>query len=323
MFPAQTSLIPVQIALARFLENQGWQAIFSDYPYWYLGTTPFMYLTGPILPIILAVLHQLLPTLSLFDFVWIILSICWIIGGLGVYALAKSLNHAEPYAEQRGAAVLAVLFYLFGPIVPFLFRFSDGVYLMAFSLIPLTLLRYLKFLRTPKFDPLLILLITFLILLDSQIIPTLVLGMAAMLMAESGWKRIEEKLKSSLVFLFFSFLVATLWYTPGYWWTLLGSPSFGGQGLVQVITWLGKLLPVALALTMAVVSGKFFKSKNLLRDFTFYWLFIFGFLTLIRFLSDPDFWLDWSAYGVELQFGGALALGGWLWKKLEDRRRRT
>jgi len=38
-------------------------------------------------------------------------------------------------------------------------------------------------------------------------------------------------------------------------------------------------------------------------------LFIFGFLSFVRFLSDPDFWLDWTAYGIELQLGIALALG--------------
>ncbi|KPJ70944.1 hypothetical protein AMJ51_00505, partial [Microgenomates bacterium DG_75] len=52
-----------------------------------------------------------------------------------------------------------------------------------------------------------------------------------------------------------------------------------------------------------------FKKKDLLRDFCLYWLFIFGFLTLLRFLSDPDFWLDWIAYGTELQFGLAILFG--------------
>lgn len=51
MYPPQTSLMPVQVALARFLEQGG--DIFVNYPYWYLGTTPFRYLTGPIPPSVL------------------------------------------------------------------------------------------------------------------------------------------------------------------------------------------------------------------------------------------------------------------------------
>ena len=51
IYPAQTSMIPAQIALVRFLEATGWQSANRNYPYWYLGTTPFRYLTGPILPI--------------------------------------------------------------------------------------------------------------------------------------------------------------------------------------------------------------------------------------------------------------------------------
>jgi len=67
---------------------------------------------------------------------------------------------------------------------------------------------------------------------------------------------------------------------------------------------------VALAVSLAFLSIKFFKKKNLLRDFCFYFLFVFGFLTLMRFISDPDFWLDWSSYNGQLQMGLAI-LGGW------------
>ncbi len=132
-------------------------------------------------------------------------------------------------------------------------------------------------------------------------------------LAQSGWRKVEEKLKSTLVLLFFAFLLATAWYSPGYWLTLLGAPSLAGKGLLVVVGQLVKLLPTALALVVAVVSVRFFKKKNLLRDFCFYWLFTYIFLTLLRFLSDPDFWLDWSSYAVELQLGvavlGSLVVG--------------
>jgi len=323
MYPPSTSLIPVQVALTRFLENQGSAAVFGHYPYWYLGTTPFRYLTGPILPSFLALLHKILPNLSLFELMFGVIGICWVIGGVGVYLLVRRMRENEGLGRLMRVDLVALIpafFYLFGPIAPFLFRFSDGLHLIAFSFLPFILLEYLKYLKLPRRRGaiLLVVLISFLILLDTLIIPTLVLGIAAIFLAQVGWKKMEDKLKQSLLLIAYCLLLVTLWYTPGYWFTLLGAPSFGGKGLVQVIIWLGKLLPAALAFTFAIFSAKFFKKRNLLRDFCFYWLFIFGFLTLIRFLSDPDFWLDWSSYGMELQFGFAV-LGGLMLSNLFDR----
>ena len=101
MYPAQTSFIPVQIALARFLEDQGWRAIFSHYPYWYLGTTPFRYLTGPILPSLLVTSKRFFSNLDFFEIFWGWLGLFWVIGGAGVYFLISNfpgLAEAEPRA---------------------------------------------------------------------------------------------------------------------------------------------------------------------------------------------------------------------------------
>jgi len=316
-YPAQTSLIPVQVALARFLETNGFAAALGNYPYWYLGTTPFRYLTGPILPSVLVGLHKILPFLSLFEIMLGLVGVVWVVGGVGLYFLIREMRVNKGLGGIRRGdwiAFLGAIFYLFGPMVPFLFRFADGLYLIAFSFLPLTLLLQHRMLRENKNhrdEILLCLLIAFIILLDSLIIPSLLLGMAAIFLAEVGWKKTEEKLKKSLWLMAYGLLLATIWYTPGYWLTLLGAPSLGGVGVLGVIGWLGKLLPTALALVMAVFSIKFFKKRNSLRDFCFYWLFIFGFLTALRFLSDPDFWLDWTAYSTEIQFGFAV-LGGTL-----------
>jgi hypothetical protein len=321
IFASQTSLIPVQVALTRFWEQGG--NIFGNYPYWYLGTTPFRYLTGPVLPAVLVGLHRILPALSLFEIFFGVIGVCWVVGGIGVYSLVVSLANSftserrSPPSEEcirpprRRFALMAAVFYIFGPMVPLLFRFSDGLYLVAFSFLPFTLLMYLKMLKKWTRGRAVALLVTicFLMLLDSLIIPTLILGMAAVFLAQVGWKRAEEKLKQTFLIFAFSFLISTLWYTPGYWLTLLGAPSLAGKGLFSVIGELTKLLPTALALVIAVVSVKFFKEKNKLRDFCFYWLFTYVFLTLLRFLSDPDFWMDWTAYGIELQFGMAIGLG--------------
>jgi hypothetical protein len=310
-FPAQSSLMPVQVALSRFIEEGG--NILSTYPYWYLGTTPYHNLTGPFLPELLAIIHKILPNFSLFTIMFGVILIAWLAGGVGVYLLVRELrvNKGElGLKKENKIALLTTFFYLFGAIVPFLFRFTDGVYLIAFSFLPFALLKYLKLLKnwTKKDAIIAVLLISFVMLLNSLIIPALVIGMVSLLLAEGDWTHIETRIKNSCWLLVVSVLLATIWYTPGYWFTLLGAPSLAGQGLLTVIVSLGKLVPVALALAAAIFSIRMFKKRDLLRDFTFYWFFIFGFLSLLRFLSDPDFWLDWSAYGLEIQFGMAIIL---------------
>jgi len=321
IYPAQTSLIPAQIALARFWEQGG--SVFTNYPYWYLGTTPFRYLTGPILPLVLIGLHRILSFLSLFEIMLGLVGMAWVVGGIGVYVLVRELEgkagkNREKQGEKRrpSLAVVAAIFYLFGPIVPFLFRFSGGLYLIAFSFLPFILLLYSRFLRgkREKTDILLCLLIAFIILLDSAIIPTMILGIAAIFLAQVGWKKAEEKLKQTFLIFSFSFLISSLWYTPSYWLVSLTGPSLAGKERLGVIFQLSKLLPAALAFALAIFSVRFFKKRHLLRDFCFYWLFIFGFLTLMRFISDPDFWLDWSSYGTELQLGIGMVLSLALFK---------
>ena len=315
VYPAQTSLMPIHVALARFLTQDG--GVLAKYPYWYLGTTPIRYLTGPILPAALIILQRF-SSLNMFEIFLCLVSFSFPLGASGVYLLVRDLK------GSRLSAFLTAVFYFFGPIIPFLFRFSSGLYLITFTFLPFILVGYLRFLRkrTQKLFVLLLLMVSFVILLDSMIVPSLIIGMVAIFIAKVGWRKTEERLRQSLWLIFGSFLLTTLWYTPGYWLTLLGAPSLAGKGLAGVIAWLLKLLPTALAFGVAIFSGKFFKKRNLLRDFCFYWLFIFGFLTLFRFLSDPDFWLDWIAYGIELQFGlailGGLLLGRWL-KRVEKK----
>jgi len=298
MYPAQTSFFPVQVALARFLESQG-RAIFSNYPYWYLGTTPFRYLTGPILPIFLAVIYRFLPGLNLFEILLGLICITFPFGAIGIYLLVKEMKGG------RFSAFLAAIFYFLGLILPFLFPFSDGLYLITFSFLPYILILYLRFLKQWQRRTViyLTLSITGLILLDTSIIPSLIFAMTAVFLAETGWKRVEKKLKRSLWLMVYSVLLATIWYTPGYWLTLLTAPSLAGKTLWSVVISLPRLLAIALAIFLAIFSTRFFKKKSLFRDFCFFWIFIFGFLTLARFIADPDFWLDWSAYGVELQMG--------------------
>ncbi len=305
MYPAQTSLIPAQIALAKFLEAQGLGAFLSDYPYWYLGSTPFKYLTGPILPSLLVLIHKIFPYATLFNIYYLIIIICWFIAGFGTYLLIKELNGG------RTVRLLGSLFFLFGPVVPFLFRFNDGLYLVAFSFLPFTLVFYQKLMK--KWSVRIFLIAVFLLslemLIDTLIIPTLALGMTVILLTFNNWERVEERIKQSLLLFAVSILIATWWYSPGYWSTLIFGPSWAGKGLLEVFGLLAKLIPSIFAFIIAIFAVKFFPKRNSLRDFCFYWLTVFGLLTVIRFLSDPDFWLDWTAYGLEIQFGAAVILG--------------
>jgi hypothetical protein len=232
-----------------------------------------------------------------------------------------SENRRQYQRQSAMIATLVALFFLFGPIVPFLFRYSDGVGLISFSLLPFGLLSYYQFLKKPsqKTRVTLITLLSLILLVDISIFSTLFLGMVAVFLATTGWKKIEKKIKSSILITIYSLLITTFWYGPTYWWRILFSPSFAGKPLFSVIGQIGQLLPIALAVTLAAISGKFFKPKQkklrtnnyqliTISKFAFFWLFIFGFLTLMRFIADPDFWLDWMSYGTELQLGLAIAL---------------
>ncbi|HUV46557.1 MAG TPA: hypothetical protein VMW29_00330 [Candidatus Bathyarchaeia archaeon] len=311
MYPGQTSLIPVQVALARFLESQGPKAIFSHYPYWYLGSTPFRYLTGPVLPGGLVLLHKLIPGLNFFELFFGLMVVCWLFSGVGVYFLVRLLSRpkeAEQSAKNSLTPFLTAFFYLLGPFVFFLFPFSDGLSLIAFTFLPWFFILYTKSLQQPKakYDILLCILICFIILTHTLIMPSLFLGMMAVLLAVSGWKKIELKIKKTLRIILYALLFATIWYMPGYWVRVLLAPSFAGKPFFKVVFEVGQLLPLGLAFYLGVHK---LKSKNPLFKFCFYWLFSFGFLTFLRFIADPDFWLDWSAYGMELQLGMSILLG--------------
>lgn len=317
MFPAQTSLIPIHVALARFIENQGWRAIFSFYPYWYLGSTPFHYLTGPILPLTLVLVHKLLPGLSLFEVFLGLIGLSLPVGATGIYLLVREWKGSRPSAS------LAAVFYFFGPFIPLLFRFADGLYLITFSFLPFILIMYLRLLKKWRRRQAICLsfAITGLLLLDTTIIPSLILAMTAVFLAQIGWKRVEDKLRQTLAVILFALLMTTFWYTPGYWLTLLTAPSLAGKTVWSIAVSLPRLLAIFLSLFIAVFTTRVVK-QNSFRGFCFFWLIIFGFLTLTRLIADPDFWLDWTAYSIEIQMGIAVTLS-YLLSRINGRYRQS
>jgi hypothetical protein len=138
-------------------------------------------------------------------------------------------------------------------------------------------------------------------------------GLVSLILAE-GYKggkikAIAGNIKGSLFLLIISILFVIIWYTPGFWITMLLNPSIGGASGIKVIIRIIDLLkttaPVILAIIVVYFSGKI---KNRLTVFVLIWILTFGFLTLFRFIGDPDFWMDWSSWFGELEVGIALFL---------------
>src|SRR3989344_7777309 len=94
MFPAQTSFIPITVALARWVEANGFGGL---YPYWYLGTTPVKYLTGPVVPELLWGLHKLFGGFSLFDLSFVLLVASFLLRSAGWGILAWKLSGKKSY----------------------------------------------------------------------------------------------------------------------------------------------------------------------------------------------------------------------------------
>ena len=94
MYPSQTSFIPVTVAIASFIEKHGFGGL---YPFWYLGSTPVKYLTGPVVPGLLLALHRFLDGFSLFDLSLGLVVVAFLFSALGWGILAWMLSGRRLY----------------------------------------------------------------------------------------------------------------------------------------------------------------------------------------------------------------------------------
>ena len=94
MYPAQTSFIPVIVAIVRFTEEHGFGGL---YPFWYLGSTPVKYLTGPVVPSLLTALHKVLGGVSLFDLSFFLILTSFLVSSVGWGMLAWQLSGRRIY----------------------------------------------------------------------------------------------------------------------------------------------------------------------------------------------------------------------------------
>jgi hypothetical protein len=314
MYPPATSFIPVQVALAKYWQVEGLKAIFQNYPFWYLGTTPFRYLAGPIIPGLLVLINSIFPKLDFFIISYILIILSFLIGTIALFFLVKKLG-----GDKRLGLIISFLF-LLGPIFIGLFPFAETSSLISFFLLPLILINYIDFLKNINLKTSLILCIsiTFVILINIMMVFNLILALIVILLSQADWKNINNLIKKTGLIVVLCLGLATYWYTPGFWLQVILAPSLAGKSLFQVLSQLGQLLPLVLALSLAIFSKKVIKSDNKIFKFSFYWLLIFGFLSLFRFISDPDFWIDWTAYAKELQLGLAVFVGLLLYKLFKN-----
>lgn len=304
-------LIPTVIALSNFFilnfPHVSW------YPYWYLGN-PFNYLIGPLVPFSLLILNKafFLPVPFAYFF---LISLSFLIGASGLYFLIRSLGE-----EKRESFTSAILFLIL-PFSPYLLFYQNGLHHIAFGFLPWILLLFLKLIKNfgPKNAIFLSIAIAFVLLIDVSILLRILIGFVTLAVALKPDRQNAEKLLilTGLAILA-SLSISTIWYTPGFWFVVLSNPSFGGIPMVKLVQFLFQLILQLLPIFLAVsfVRWRHLRlSKTLLFGVLFFSSFFF--LTVVRFLSDPDFIMDWIGFVLELQFGGAIILGNIKYKILK------
>ncbi len=293
--------IPTVLALSKFFASDF--PNFSWYPNWYLGN-PYQYLIGPVVPAFLAIFNS---QFSIFNSYLALIFLSFIVGSSGIYFLLLD------WGAGKRQALVSSLLYLLMPFGIFLLNYQNGLSHIAFSILPFILLFYHRFLALHLEGvrvKMLVVLITFALLIDISILLPIIIGFISMTVAfknREDWGYLGAK---SALILLLGISLASIWYTPKFWWILLSNPSIGGVGLFNLIINLFKLLlnllPIALAVLVARWRG--FKPQGYLL-FAVLFFSSFLFLSLVRFLFDPDFVMDWTGFLLELQFGGAILLG--------------
>ncbi|MBI2011725.1 hypothetical protein HYS91_03075 [Candidatus Daviesbacteria bacterium] len=299
-FP-QTSLIPSSLALSKYFSESF--PNFWWYPYWYLGN-PFNYLIGPVVPVLTTILSNFLP----FNLSYLLLLILsFLLTCFGTYFFLKKLG------SLKKEGIIASAIFLILPFSFFLLNFQDGLHHLAFSVLPFIFSIFISFLgkKSLKIDLLLCILTTLVSLIDISILPILLIGFTVLIIIyREVIKEIESLILRLILIFLTSFSLATIWYSLGFWVTLMQNPSLGGRTLTNLFSYLFDLLLNLLPLAGAVYVVRF-KSFNLSKTLQFGLLFLisFLFLSLVRFISDPDFILDWISYGLEIQFAVSIIFG--------------
>ncbi len=352
MYPAQTSFIPLTVALVKFVVEGG--SVWGNYPYWYLGEVPFRYLTGPVVPVLILGFHTIFNGFSLFDWSFVLMAVAWIVAAFGWGFLAWQLSGCKKIGVLVGilslvspwhivsslalSEVSAVLASSIGPWV--LVSFISSVHQLkkrsakhnldsdpsnSASLKPphttnLELTRPETWVRSVMFlnwftSLTFVSIVLFAILLLTNTIASIPTILGLGILSFVLYKHPTEGLKKAGMVVLLGGLLTLWWYDPSYWLKILFAPSFGGKSMVgsllYVVDMARTLLPVALAFIVVVWKVK---PKNNFEKFAFLWLGSFIGLTLVRFVSNIHFWLDWTSWFGEIEVGLALVFVGFVSK---------
>lgn len=317
MYPAQTSLIPTTVAIARFLETNGPSSFFRVYPYWYLGTTPLRFLTGPVVPLLITGIHKALPSVSLFSISIYLIWLSFFLGALGWGILAKQIS------KNKTLGIVVAILFLLLPWRHFAsLALDEASFIISRNFLPYALVAVWELLKekSRKNFFLATLTVSFLLLINTSILSILIVGMSALILVASfkkgKIKKISKYIKPLLIILVSSLVLVTFWYTLSYWITILTNPSIGGatgfKVIFRILDLLRASVPLVLALLTVYLSGKI---KSRFAIFSLTWVFTFLFLTVFRFIGDPDFWQDWTSWFYELEIGIALLIGIFLTRR--------
>lgn len=303
MFPAETSLIPATIALIRFFTENGFSSFFVNYPYWYLGSTPFKFLIGPVLPILVSLIKLVVPSLSFFNLTIALIFLSFLASFVGWGLLIKKITGNKVFVY----------------LTLFVFLILPGKYITAFALeeatftISRNLLPFLFLFVFEGKKKLSILFLSLILLINTSILAQVLVGIGAISLTLKAFKK-------NLSIILYSLLIVTFWYTPRYWMTIFFNPSIGGLTLGKLLIRLFDLVRSVLPILMAFFVVKIGKIKRTnLERFGLIWLGVFTFLTIYRFVSDYDFWSDYVAWLPELEIGFAiLAVNYFMLKKYKN-----
>jgi len=337
-----TSLVPSIVELISFWEKN-WPHIWW-FPNWYLGV-PFRFVSGPVVPIVV-LLFRSLTGWAIEQSYLALIGVTWVIGGIGVKLLVKELGGAKRqqwwsmilFWLLPGSLFLLQfgngLYHISTGLLPWVFwgwwkclnkqkivmlnlscgarsgfaRFQHPKYLRSRNEFGMTNSQEHKNIPITHWiwTILTILFITILLLINYAALLPLVIGLTAIILLKSKTEWLAGFIKGILIILT-AVSLATIWYTPRFWWIILGNPSFGGKPLSNVIPYILQLAQAFIPIVLGVwFVQKRYRLINKLTRFGVFFGASFLFLTLIRFASDPDFWMDWVGYGLELQLAAAL-----------------
>ncbi len=195
MYPPETSLIPVTVALARFVEANGIASMFGHYPYWYLGV-PYQYLTGPIVPLLQIFLRQISTRLSLFEITYLLLLLSFLASIFGWGLLAKKISGKRLIGLAVGILLLILPWRYLSA-----FALSEASATISKNLLPFVLLAFWNYYkaRDRKSAILAVIATSLLLLINTTSFSILLVGLAGLILAVSFRKgkvrKVSKKIK--------------------------------------------------------------------------------------------------------------------------------